>query len=461
MTFEPGRSTPAQPDASTPAQPGPPTRSDHSVPLTERRYVVPLVLITTLFFLWALGVNLNDILIPHLKSTFGLTDFRSSFIQIAFFGGYFLAAFPAGRLMERLGYKKGILVGLLLCATGALLFLPAASSHLYGFFLFSLFVMACGQSFLEVAANPYVTTLGPPQSAERRLNLTQSFNAVGAVITPIIGAAFILTATEYTAEQLARLSPAELQSYLAAQVDTVRVPYLVIAGIFLAVAVLIYFTHLPEVHEPADPGEAGDARLGWSKVLSHGHLLRGVLAQFLYVGAQVGVASFVIRFAQHAEPGITAKDAANYLKLHILGFMIGRFAGSGMMKRISPPNLLALFAGGSLICAAASVATSGLVSVFAIVLIGFFHSIMFPTIFALSIKNLGRLTKRGSSLLVMSIIGGAICPAIMGRISDLSNIQYAFFVPLLCYAYVLYFAVAGHRPAPDRLRPTLVEGASK
>src|SRR6266849_4477346 len=212
----------------------PAERPSSSVPLTEPSYVVPLVLITSLLFLWALGVNLNDILIPHLKAAFGLTDFQSSFIQIAFFGGYFLAAFPAGWLMERIGYKKGILTGLLLCATGALMFLPASSSRLYGFFLFSLFVMACGQSFLEVAANPYVTTLGPPQSSERRLNLTQSFNAVGAVLTPVLGAAFILTATEYTAAQLAQLSPAQLQSYLAAQVDTVRVPYLVIAGIFLA-----------------------------------------------------------------------------------------------------------------------------------------------------------------------------------------------------------------------------------
>ena len=282
-------------------------------PLTERGYVVPLVLITTLFFLWALGVNLNDILIPHLKAVFGLTDFQSSFIQIAFFGGYFFAAFPAGWLMERIGYKKGILAGLLLCATGALLFLPAASSRVYGFFLFSLFVMASGQSFLEVAANPYVTTLGPPESAERRLNLAQSFNSVGAVLTPIIGAAFILTATEYTSAQLAELRPAQLESYRAEQIGTVRLPYLVIAGIFLAVAALIYFTHLPEVRDKTDPREAGAVPLSWSRVLSHGHLVRGVLAQFLYVGAQVGVASFIIRFAQHVEPGISAKDAANYL----------------------------------------------------------------------------------------------------------------------------------------------------
>src|SRR5215470_4194158 len=245
-----------------PNQPDAADRS-RSAPLTERRYVVPLVLITTLFFLWALGVNLNDILIPHLKAAFGLTDFQSSFIQIALFGGYFLAAFPAGWLMERTGYKKGILIGLLLCASGALLFLPAASSKIYGFFLFSLFVMACGQSFLEVAANPYVTTLGPPASAERRLNLTQSFNAVGAVLTPFIGAAFILTATEYSAEQVAQLPPAQLEAYRAAQVSTVRVPYLVIAGIFLAVALLIYFTHLPEVHEASEQRESANSPAGW------------------------------------------------------------------------------------------------------------------------------------------------------------------------------------------------------
>ena len=442
-----------------PNQPDAADRS-RSAPLTERRYVVPLVLITTLFLLWALGVNLNDILIPHLKAAFGLTDFQSSFIQIAFFGGYFLAALPAGWLMERIGYKKGILTGLFLCATGALLFLPAASSRLYGFFLFSLFVMACGQSFLEVAANPYVTTLGPPESAERRLNLAQSFNAVGAVLTPFIGAAFILTATEYSGPQLAQLSAAQLEAYRAAQVSTVRVPYLVIAAIFLAVAMLIYLTDLPEVHEVTDPREAVGAPTGWSK-LAHGHLFRGVIAQFLYVGAQVGVASFVIRFAQHVEPGTSAKDAANYLKLHILGFMLGRFAGSGIMKRFAPAHLLAVFAGGSLICAVIAVATSGLSSVAAIVLIGFFHSIMFPTIFALSIKNLGRFTKRGSSLLVMSIIGGAVCPAIMGRISDLSNIQRAFFVPLLCYAYVLYFAVAGHKPSLARVTGSAIESPSK
>src|SRR6202163_3955827 len=200
-----------------------------SVPITEPRYVLPLILVTSLFFLWAFGVNLNDILIPHLKKAFRLTDFRSSLIQTAFFGGYFLAALPAGRLMERIGYKKGILTGLILCATGALLFIPAANILAYWFFLFALFVMACGQSFLEVAANPYVTILGPSESAERRLNFAQSFNAVGAVLSPILGRTFILTGVEYAPAQIAAMSAAQLGAYRAAEASTVKGPYLMIA----------------------------------------------------------------------------------------------------------------------------------------------------------------------------------------------------------------------------------------
>ena len=203
------------------------------VAITERRYAIPFALVTSLFFLWAFGVNLNDILIPHLKKAFHLTDFRSSLIQTAFFGGYFLAALPAGWLMEKIGYKRGILVGLLTCATGALLFVPAASIRLYGFFLIALFVMACGQGVLEVAANPYVTILGPPESSERRLNFAQSFNAVGAVVTPIVGAAFILTGVEYSRAQLAAMTPAQLQAYQIAEAATVKVPYLVISGLFI------------------------------------------------------------------------------------------------------------------------------------------------------------------------------------------------------------------------------------
>ena len=424
-----------------------------SVPITEGRYVLPLILVTSLFFLWAFGVNLNDILIPHLKKAFRLSDFRSSLIQTAFFGGYFLAALPAGWLMEKIGYKRGILVGLLTCASGALLFIPAASVRLYIFFLFALFVMACGQAVLEVAANPYVTILGPPESSERRLNLAQSFNSVGAVVTPIVGAAFILSGVEHSRAQLSAMTPAQFQAYQATEAATVRGTYLVIAGLFLAVAALIYFSQLPEVREEGDE-ETSSPAPGLRGLWPYKHLLKGVLAQFFYVGAQVGVASFVIRFAQYSMPGLPEKHAANYLKLHLLGFMIGRFAGSAIMKHIAASRLLSLFGISSLTCLTIVLVGTGVAPMWALVLLGFFHSIMFPTIFALSLKHLGPHTKLGSSLLVMSIIGGAVFPAIMGYISDVSNIRYAFLIPFFCHLYVLYFATRGYRPALDLPKET-------
>lgn len=418
-----------------------------SVPITERRYVVPLILVTSLFFLWAIGVNSNDILIQHFKKAFGLTDFQSSLIQSAFFGGYFLAALPAGWLMQKLGYKSGILIGLLVCATGTALFIPAASVRLYGFFLFALFVMACGQSFLEVAANPYVTTLGPEQSSERRLNLAQSFNAMGAVLVALLGSRFILSGIEHPPAELAAMTHEQLTAYQVSEANMVKIPYLCITAVFLFVALLIFLTKLPEIHEPQADAAAA-ARL--SGTLAHPHLIKGVIAQFLYVGAQVGVASFIIRFAEFTLPGTREKAAAHYLQAHLAGFMIGRFAGSAIMQKIAAPRLLSVFAAGSLVSLVIVLVTTGTAPAWAIVLIGFFHSIMFPTIFALSLKNLGPYTKLGSSLLVMSIIGGAVCPAIMGRISDAWNIQRAFIVPLICHAYILYFAIWGYRPAPVR-----------
>lgn len=415
-----------------------------SIPITERRYVVPLTMVTSLFFIWAIGVNLNDVLIQHLKKTFGLTDFQSSLIQTAFFGGYFLAALPAGWLMQRLGYKRGILVGLLVCATGTILFIPAASVRIYAFFLVALFVMACGQSVLEVAANPYVTTLGPEQSSERRLNLAQSFNATGAVLVALLGSRFILSGIEHTPAEIAAMTPAQLTAYRISEANMVKTPYAFITGIFLLVALLIYLTKLPEIRETTSE-DTGPAKLAGT--LQFRHLIKGVAAQFFYVGAQVGVASFIIRFVEYTMPGTHEKAAAHFLQAHLAGFMIGRFFGSAIMQKVGAPRLLSLFATGSLIGLLIVLFTSGTAPAWAIVLIGFFHSIMFPTIFALSIKNLGPYTKLGSSLLVMSIIGGAVFPAIMGRISDAWNIQHAFVIPLICHAYILYFAVWGYRPA--------------
>ena len=280
----------------------------NSAPVTERSYRISLILVTALFFLWALGVNLNDVLIPHLKKVFDLNDFQSALIQVAFFGGYCLSALPAGRLLERIGYKNGIVVGLLTCATGALLFIPAASIQVYGLFLFASFVMACGQGVLEVAANPYVTLLGPAESSEQRLNLAQSFNAVGAVVTPFIGSAFILSALEYSREKLTTMSPAEMARYRTAVVSTVRMPYLVIAAIFLAYGVVIFLSKLPDVGATDEAVKQESTREELRDIWRYGHLVKGVVAQFFYVGAQIGVASFVIRLAQHSIPGMLQKD---------------------------------------------------------------------------------------------------------------------------------------------------------
>jgi FHS family L-fucose permease-like MFS transporter len=281
------------------------------------------------------------------------------------------------------------------------------------------------------------------------LNLAQSFNSVGAVITPIVGAAFILSGGEYSRTQLSAMTGAQLQTYQAAEANTVRGPYLVIAGVFLAVAALIFFSQLPEVREQDGEPEALSTAAGLRGLWPYKHLLKGVLAQFFYVGAQIGVASFIIRFAQYSMPGLPEKHAANYLKLHLLGFMMGRFVSSAIMKHIAAYRLLSLFGVAALTCLAIVLVGTGVAPMWALVLLGLFHSIMFPTIFALSLKHLGPHTKLGSSLLVMAIIGGAVFPAIMGYLSDMSNIRYAFWVPFLCHVYVLYFAARGYRPALD------------
>jgi FHS family L-fucose permease-like MFS transporter len=439
------------------------------VPFTERRYVLPLVLVTSLFLLWALGVNLNDILIPHLKKLFGLSDFQSSLIQTAFFGGYFLAALPAGWVMRQLGYRRGIVTGLLVCAAGAAMFIPAAAVRAYPLFLGALFILACGQCFLEVGANPYVTTLGPPETAPWRLNTAQAFNSLGAVITPIIGATFILSGIEHTAAQTAAMSAADLESYRAMEAGMLRGPYLVIAGIFLFMALLFWRAHLPEVaEEPAAGTNTGGRRPGlqarqseFGGLLAHTHLLRGIVAQFLYVGAQVGVASFVIRFVQRTMPGTPEKMAARYLTMHLVGFMLGRVLTAGALKYLRAPVMLAGFAVGALVAATIAVAGSGATAVWMVVALGFFHSLMFPTIFALSLEGLGAYTKLGASLLVMSIVGGAIIPAVMGRVSDASSIQTAFAVPLVCYAYVLYFGLRGYLPAVANEQARVPERATR
>ncbi|MBL8002024.1 MAG: L-fucose:H+ symporter permease [Flavobacteriales bacterium] len=404
--------------------------------MTNTRTAIALV--TSLFFLWALAHNLNPILIPHLRKALQLNDLRSALVDSAFFIAYFVMALPAGALMKRFGYKAGIVGGLLLFATGTFLFWPAATLRSYPFFLSALFVIASGLTFLETAANPYISVLGDPGSAPRRLNFAQAFNGLGAALAAYLGGRFILSGTALTPAQEAAMPAAELDAYLANEALAVRMPYLIIGLIVLLAAVLFVRVQLPEIVD--DSGGAGerDPR-SWRR------LKLGVLAQFCYVGAQVGVASFFIRFAGQVA-GFGEQDAADLLATGLLLFMIGRFVGSALMRWIGAPALLAGCALANIALVSVAVMTSGATAVYALLGVELFMSIMFPTIFSLSIDGLGRDTKLGSSLLVMSIVGGAIVPPLMGAISDRHGLQLAYLAPLACFVVVLVFARIVSKP---------------
>lgn len=402
-------------------------------------YTVPLVLVTTLFFLWALAHNLNPILIPHLKKACRLSDFQSALIDSSFFIAYFVCAIPAGMVMKKFGYKKGIILGLLLFATGAFLFYPAATIVSFPFFLFALFVIASGLAFLETAANPYVTVLGAPESSTQRLNLAQSFNGLGAFIAPLIGGLFILSGKSLNADDLRTLTPEEVHQFYVQEASSVIVPYLCIGLLVLTVAFIFSRVHLPEIKDNA-------TTTTWADVFKHRHLINGVIAQFFYVGAQVGVSSFFIRFLfQTAQ--IDEVQAAYYLSVALILFMTGRFVGTLLMRIIAPQKLLSLYAALSIAALSYAILFKGMPSVYCLMGVEFFMSIMFPTIFSLSIYNLGGATKQASSLVIMAIVGGAFIPLLMGRISDATSIQTAYIVPLLCFVVVLYFGLRGYRPA--------------
>ena len=410
---------------------------------TSNQYLLPFILVTSLFFLWAFLHNLNPILIPHLKKACQLTDTQSALIDSAVYLGYFLMALPAGWFMHRFGYKKGILLGLLLYGIGTLLFIPAASERSYLFFLVALFIIASGATFLETVANPYITKLGSKETSEQRLNFAQSFNGVGAFLAPIIGGQFILSGIEHTPEQLQQMDPQQLNQYLNFEAGAVKIPYLVIAGVVLLVTILFFVTRIPEIKEDDSEEETKSFSM---KIFRHSHVTWAVIAQFFYVGAQVCVGSFFIRFSRFVMD-LPEKDAALWWgSIAMVGFMVGRFSGTFFMRYIKPAKLLSLY---SLICVillTVALLAKGNVAVYAILGVPFFMSIMFPTIFALGIKGLGEESKIASSFLVMSIVGGAILPLPMGYISDKTgSMQTAYIVPLLCFLVVLYYGMKGYK----------------
>jgi FHS family L-fucose permease-like MFS transporter len=408
-----------------------------------RSIILPLVLVVSLFFLWGVANNLNDILIRQFKKAFELTDLESGLVQSAFYLGYFLCAIPAGLLMRRYGYKAGIVVGLALYAAGAFLFYPAAEVRTYGFFLFALFVIASGLSFLETSANPFVTVLGPPEGAERRLNFAQAFNPLGSITGVVIGRFFIFSGTDETPARIAAMSPTARVAYDTAQTSAVQAPYIAIGIVVLALALLILVTRFPAVHESHAPKAREEA--GWRELRGRWRLWFAVVAQFFYVGAQVGVWSYLIRYAEGTIPGTADRRAADYLIVSLVLFMLGRFAGAALMRRIAPIMLLAVFAAVNALLAAVAIAMPGPVGLYALIASSFFMSVMYPTIFALGVSGLGEARKLASSVLVMAIVGGAVLTPAMGALAGVAGINGSMAVPLVCFAAVLGFALSVRR----------------
>lgn len=405
-------------------------------------WLYPFILVTSLFFFWGFVHNLDPILIPHLRKSFRLNDLQSSLIDSSVFIAYFAMALPAGYVMRKYGYKSGIVSGLLLFALGCFLFLPAADTHQYIYFLGALFIIASGLTFLETAANPYATIIGPPETATRRLNFAQSFNGLAAMVAPIIGGQFILSGTEMSDEAYAKLSPEALNNYLTSEAQSVKMPYLILGMLVLLVAVLFMVSKLPDVKE-GDDNAAGNNPL---KAFRHRHLTWAVVAQFFYVGAQVCVGSFFIKMARTGA-GMDEKTAAQYLGWgYGAAFMLGRFVGTFLMGKFASEKLLSTYALINIVLSAVAIFGSGIVVVYALIAIAFFMSIMFPTIFSLGIKDVGADTKMASSLIVMSIVGGALLPPLLGVISDATgSIQNGYIVPLLCFVVVFLFATKGHK----------------
>ena len=408
----------------------------------SKKWLFPFILVTSLFFFWGFVHNLDPILIPHLRKAFNLTDLESSLIDSSVFIAYFVMALPAGYVMRKYGYKSGILIGLVLFGIGSILFVPAANSLQYVYFLGALFVIACGLTFLETEANPYITILGPPETATKRLNFAQSFNGLAAFIAPTVVGPMILSGKNLTESEMGSMSTIELNTYLASEAASVKMPYLILGLIIFVFAVVVYFTNMPDVKDEDTLGIEG---AGFANALKSMKLRWGIVAQFFYVGAQVCVGSFFIKMATTAA-GMEEATAARYLGFFGLAFMLGRFAGTFFMQFIQPRKLLIIYAIINIFLSIVAITGTGMLVVYTLIAIAFFMSIMFPTIFSMGIDGLGHNTKIGSSLIVMAIVGGALLPPVLGLISDATgSIQMGYTVPLTCFTVILLFAFNGHK----------------
>lgn len=401
-----------------------------------------LTVVTAIFFMWGFLTSLNDALIPHLKSVFSLNYAQTMLIQFAFFGAYFVMSLPSGRLVARLGYKHGIVTGLVVAGLGALLFVPAAQVPSYPLFLGALFILATGITILQVAANAYVSLLGEARYAPSRLSLAQALNSLGHTLAPATLGVLILSVAVLGTAELAQLAPAEQDAYRLAQAQSVRLPYVGLALTLFVLAAFVFVFRLPPLTAQAGAAEASRQR--FSDALRHRPLRLGVIAIFVYVGAEVSIGSFLINYLSDPRIGDLGKvEAARYVSYYWGGAMLGRFVGSALLKAIEPRRLLALFATIAALLLATTMLGAGSVAMWSVVAIGLFNSIMFPTLFTLGIDGLGPLTGKGSSLLVMAIVGGAIVPLLQGLLADRIGVQHAFVLPLLCYLYIVWYGLAG------------------
>jgi FHS family L-fucose permease-like MFS transporter len=402
-----------------------------------------LATVTTLFFMWGFVTVLNDILVPHLKSIFNLNYAEVMLVQFAFFSAYFLFSIPSAKVIDAIGYKKTMVVGLFTMALGALLFLPAASMPSYPLFLGALMILAAGITALQVAANPYVAVLGPPETASSRLNLAQAFNSVGTALAPYLGGLLILGAAPKSVDEIRLMSAPALQAYRIHAASSVKAPYLVIGLGLIALAIAISTFKLPPILEAER--EAGSIPRG--NIWGYRHLVLGIVGIFLYVGAEVSIGSFLVNYFIQPNIGhISAQVAAKYVSCYWLGAMVGRFIGSAILQKVPTGIVLGAAATAACLLVGISAFTSGSVAMWSIIFVGLFNSVMFPSIFTLAIARLGPLTGDASGLLVTAIVGGAIIPVVQGTLADHLGIQIAFILPALCYLYIVFYAFKASRP---------------
>lgn len=406
-------------------------------PVQQRSYLPALIVLTSLFFMWGLITSLNDILIPHLKALFTLTFVQASLIQFCFFGAYAIASLPSGYLVEHIGYRKGIIVGLSIAGVGCLLFYPAAAQKVYALFLGALFVLACGITLLQVAANPYVAVLGPARTSSSRLTLTQAFNSAGTTIGPWLGANVILAS--------ALGGTAVIGS--ARDVQAVQGLYVGLAVVLFLIALVFSRFKLPTVAgTDATTAPVDNERESKKSVWSHSHLVLGAVAIFVYVGAEVSIASWLVNFMALPEvAGLDEPTAGTYLGIFYWGgAMAGRFIGSYVLRIVKPGHVLAFNAAVAIALLLFAMSVGGRFAMWAVLGVGLFNSIMFPTIFTLALAKLGRHTGEGSGILCVAIVGGALVPVLQAVFADRIGLLLSFFVPALCYAYIVFYGLRGH-----------------